>query len=144
MLELEEEDIELVEVTSSEEHANTDDIVLDLNSAEIEPLPCENPVLDRRGVAEFGSKTDFQGKLRSVSLNRIEFPNLSSTLKPFPSPSSSESSKSSNMVWEEGQWTGFKLNCHKKKKRVECLIELYDKDCVNSVQDKDIYREKLD
>ena len=48
------------------------------------------------------------------------------------------------MVWEDAAYTGYKLNCHKKKRKVESLIELYDKDSVNSVQDKDIYKQKLE
>ena len=47
------------------------------------------------------------------------------------------------MVWEEGTFTGYKLNCHKKKRKVESLIELYDKDCVTSVQDEKIFLVKL-
>ena len=92
-------------------------------------------------MAVFGRETDSQGKPRSAStsVNRVEFPELSSTLKPVRQAPP----ESSSMVWDEGAWTGFKLNCHKKKKKVENLIELYDKDCVNSVQDKDIYKEKL-
>ena len=47
------------------------------------------------------------------------------------------------MVWDEGSYTGYKLNCHKKKRKVESLIELYDKDSVNSVQDEKIFLVKL-
>ena len=48
------------------------------------------------------------------------------------------------MVWDEGAYyTGYKLNCHKRKRKVDNLIQLYDKDSVNSLQDKDIYQGDL-
>ena len=109
----------------------------------IEELPCENPILSSGGVAVFGRETDPTGKSRSAStsVNRVEFPDLSSTLQ--PQSSASNATVASTMVWEEGAYTGYKLNCHKRKRKVESLIELYDKDSVNSVQDKEIYKEKL-
>ena len=124
-----EESIDNHEENSSEESASSNDTVIELETAGIETLPCENPILNSWGVAVYGRETDSVGKPRSAStsVNRIEFPDLSSTLKPIPS---STSVVSSEMVWDEGQWTGYKLNCHKKKKKVESLIELYDKDCV--------------
>ena len=47
------------------------------------------------------------------------------------------------MSWDDASYSGFKLNCHKKKRKVLSLIELYDKDSVNTVQDKEIYKDKL-
>ena len=44
---------------------------------------------------------------------------------------------------DEGAYTAYKLNCHKKKRKVENLIQLYDKDSVNTLQDRDIYQQKL-
>ena len=134
------ENIELEE-NSSNESAGSNDTVIDLATASPDSLPCENPVISRSGVAVYGSETSSTGKVRSAStsVNRVEFPaDLSSTLQPVP-----ESTIVDKMGWDEGQWTGYKLNCHKRKKKVESLIELYDKDCVNSVQDKDIYKDKL-
>ena len=134
------ENIELEE-NSSNESAGSNDTVIDLATASPDSLPCENPVISRSGVAVYGSETSSTGKVRSAStsVNRVEFPaDLSSTLKPVP-----ESTIADKMGLDEGQWTGYKLNCHKRKKKVESLIELYDKDCVNSVQDKDIYKDKL-
>ena len=114
--------------------------VADLDG-EIDRLPCENPILNNWGVAVFGREADSTGKPRSAStsVNRIEFPDLSSTLRPV-----TNTSPASTMVWDEGSYTGYKLNCHKKKRKVDSLIELYDKDSVNSIQDKDIYKQKLD
>ena len=48
------------------------------------------------------------------------------------------------MVWEEATYTGYKLNCHKKKRKVENMIEMYDKDSVNNVGDKEICKQKLE
>ena len=130
---------ESAEDSSDQSDASSTNTVIEPTG--IETLPCENPILNSWGVAVFGSETDPTGKPRSAStsVNRVEFPDLSSTLK----PPSSNAAVASNMVWEEGTYTGFKLNCHKKKRKVENLIELYDKDSVNSVQDKEIYKEKL-
>ena len=91
----------------------------------------------------YGREVDTYGKPRSASssVNRIEFPDLSSTLR---SVTSVEASPPSTMVWEEQAYKGYKLNCHKKKRKVESLIELYDKDSVNSVQDKHIFKQKLE
>ena len=91
----------------------------------------------------YGREVDTYGKPRSAStsVNRIEFPDLSSTLR---SVTSFEASPPSTMVWEEQAYKGYKLNCHKKKRKVESLIELYDKDSVNSVQDKHIFKQKLE
>ena len=47
------------------------------------------------------------------------------------------------MSWDDASYSGFKLNCHKKKRKVLSLIELYDKDSVNTVQDKEIYKDKV-
>ena len=100
-------------------------------------LPCENPTYDSRGVAVFGKSRSV-----STSVNRVEFPATCSTLeKPVRTPVTTQVP---TMVWDEGSYTGYKLNCHKKKRKVDSLIELYDKDSVNSVQDKEIYRQKLE
>ena len=48
------------------------------------------------------------------------------------------------MVWDTPTYTGYKLNCYKKKKKVENMIELYDKDSVNNVWDKEICKQKLE
>ena len=97
--------------------------------------------MNKWGVAVFGRQADQSGKPRSAStsVNRVEFPDLTSTLR----PSSSKSTMSLPVPWEEDSYTGYKLNCHKKKRKVLNLIELYDKDSVNSVQDKEIYQHKL-
>ena len=91
-------------------------------------------------MAVFGRECNPSGKPRSAStsVNRIEFPDYSSTLKPVQ-----ETATPSTMVWDDGAYTGYKLNCHKKKRKVESLIELYDKDSVNSVQDEKIFLVKL-
>ena len=49
----------------------------------VEALPCENPIVNSWGVAVFGRETGSDGKRRSAStsVNRIEFPDLSSTLQ---------------------------------------------------------------
>ena len=107
---------------------------------DIEALPCEEPILNSWGVAVYGRETDPSGKPRSAStaVNRVEFPDLTSTLKPVK-----QTAGPSTMVWEEGSYTGFRLNCHKKKRKVESLIELYDKNSVTSVQDEKIFLVKL-
>ena len=136
------EGLELQEDSRSDS-ASSNDTVIDLAVASPGTLPCENPSLSRTGVTVYGSETDGFGKQRSAStsVKRVEFPtDLSSTLQPVPGSAAVPTAK---MVWDDSQWKGYKLNCFKKKKKVESLIELYDKDCVNSVQDKDVYREKL-
>ena len=107
---------------------------------DIGALPCENPILNSWGVAVFGREVDPTGNPRSAStaVNRIEFPDHSSTLRPVK-----ESAAPSTMVWEDGTYTGYRLNCHKKKRKVESLIELYDKNCVSNVQDEKIFLVKL-
>ena len=103
--------------------------------------------MDDWGVQVFGREVDESGKPRSAStsVNRIEFPDPNSTLR----PSSSRAVVAPPLIptmaqpWDEGVYTGYKLNCHKKKRKVMNLIELYDKDSVSSVQDKDIYKVKL-
>ena len=89
----------------------------------------------------YGAKFSHSGKIRSVStsVNRVEFPGISS-----PVPSVRESLRSPTMTWEEGTFTAKKLNCFKKKKKVEALIQLYDKNAVTSVQDERIFIKKLD
>ena len=101
------EEIEFDE-DSSNESAGSGDTVIDLATASPGILPCENPVISRSGVAVYGSETSSTGKVRSAStsVNRVEFPaDLSSTLKPVP-----ESTTVDKMGWDEGQWTGYKLN----------------------------------
>ena len=132
--------------------------VADTSEVFVEPLPCESPVLNDWGVAVFGRETDQAGNPRSAStsINRIEFPDLSSSLPFLPSDTAPAATApaatapaatapaAAIMVWDEGAYKGYKLNCFKKKRRVDSLIELYDKDSVNSVQDKDIYKQKLE
>ena len=86
-------------------------------------------------MAVYGRVTDARGKPRSAStsVNRIEFPDQQfSTLKTV------QSLINSTMVWEEATYTGYKLNCHKRKRKVENMIDMYDKDSVNNVWDKEI------
>ena len=124
----------IVDATEAEEDTT------DLFTESLSPLPCEEPILNSWGVAVFGKEFDPSGKERSAStsVNRIEFPDLSSTLE-----LTSDLVQPSTMVMDEGQYTGYKLNCHKKKKKVEGLLELYDKDSVNNVSDKEICEQTL-
>ena len=138
--------LEETEDSSDQSDASSTATVIEV-VADIEALPCENPILNSWGVAVFGREVDNTGKPRSAStsINRVEFPDLSSSL-PLPlSPLSNAPPvvASTMAVWEEGAYTGYKLNCHKKKRKVDSLIELYDKDSVNTVQDQHIYKEKL-
>ena len=48
------------------------------------------------------------------------------------------------MVCDVPTYNGYKLNCHKKKRKVENMIELYDKDSVNNAWDIDICKQKLE
>ena len=121
-----------------------DTIREDLDSDTNRELPCERPNLEiwDQGVAVFGAENNSAGKSRSssTSINRVEFINLSSTLPSLPS---TEELSDSMALWDEGAYTAYKLNCHKKKRKVENLIQLYDKDSVNTLQDRDIYQQKL-
>ena len=105
-------------------------------------LPCERPseIAWDQGALVFGESGN-QDKRRSssTSVNRVEFPDLSSTLPSIPSADNSIA-----MPWDEGAYTAYKLNCHKKKRKVENMINLYDKDSVNSLEDRNIYKQKLD
>ena len=104
-------------------------------------LPCERPseIAWDQGALVFGESGN-QDKQRSssTSVNRVEFPDLSSTLPSIPSADDSIA-----MPWDEGAYTAYKLNCHKKKRKVENMINLYDKDSVNSLEDRNIYKQKL-
>ena len=134
--------------------SSEDTVVEVLNTEEAVGLPCEQPHSNiwGEGAVVFGyqdcetdgdqdSVTDKQ-RTSSTSVNRIELhrPDLSSTLSILPAVENSDAA----MAWEEGAYTGYKLNCHKKKRKVDNLIHLYDKDAVNSLQDKEIYKQKLD
>ena len=102
-------------------------------------LPCESPVVSGSGVAVFGAESFSSGRSRSVStsVNRVQFPeDLSST---FLFANTIE-----GVIMDEASYKGYKLNCFKKKRKVDSLIELYDKDCVNSLQDRDIFKQKLE
>ena len=136
------------ETSEDNTSSNSDDTIIEVVGNPLEDvvnsLPCENPTYDSRGVAVFGRQADNKGKPRSVStsINRVEFPDTCSTLeKPVRAL---DNTQAPMMVWDEGSYTGYKLNCHKKKRKVDSLIELYDKDSVNSVQDKEIYKQKLE
>ena len=48
------------------------------------------------------------------------------------------------MVCDVPTYNGYKLNCHKKKRKVENMIELHDKDSLNNAWDIDICKEKLE
>ena len=89
----------------------------------------------------FGREVDQLGNPRSAStsINRIQFPDPNSTLKPVEETTAPPST----MVWDDGAYKGYKLNCYKKKRKVESLIELYDKDSITSVQDEKIFKDKF-
>ena len=136
-LENQEEDFEetsFVDVIAEEEF-------LDQNELETsQPLPCEHPSISSGGIQVFGGVVDSSWKPRSysTSINRVEFPCFSPTLSPIR-----EHRQQSSMVWDEGTYNAKKLNCFKKKKKVEGLILLYDKEAVTSIQDEKIYENKL-
>ena len=98
---------------------------VELNSIEEEPpvekLPCEVPSVSSSGVLVFGGNPGPSERVRSVStsVNRVEFPNLASTLQSIPSCSSS---LNTNMVWDDASYSDYKLNCHKKKRKVLSLM----------------------
>ena len=46
-------------------------------------------------------------------------------------------------MWDEGTYNAKKLNCFRKKKKVEGLILLYDKETVTRIQDEKNYENKL-
>ena len=48
------------------------------------------------------------------------------------------------MVWFAPTYNTYKLNCHMKKRKVENMIQLYDKDSVNNAWDMDICKQKLE
>ena len=106
----------------------------------VSPLPCEDPSLNPWGGVVYGKEVDPAGNSRSAStgVNRIEFPDTFSTLKPRR-----EANTKSRMVWDQGTYTGYKLNCHKKKRKVESMVELFNKDSITSVQDEKIFMVKL-
>ena len=113
-------------MNDSEETEDT--IREDLDSNANRELPCERPNFDvwDQGVAVFGAENNSAGKSRSssTSINRVEFINLSSTLPSLPSR---EELSDSMALWDEGAYTAYKLNCHKKKRKVENLIQFKDK-----------------
>ena len=137
--------LEETETSRSEHSENSDDPdELFSEGDEIDILPCENPIVNNWGVAVYGRQADPSGNPRSAStsINRIEFPDPNSTLNRSSSKVVALTSKMS-LPWEEDSYSGYKLNCHKRKRKVLNMIELYDKDSVNSIQDKDIYQQKL-
>ena len=107
------------ELSEDNTSSNSEDTVIEVVENHLEDvvrsLPCENPTYDHRGVAVFGREVDSKGKSRSVStsINRVEFPDSCSTLeKPVRTL---DITQAPTMVWEDGVYTGYKLNCHKKK-----------------------------
>ena len=88
------------------------------------PLPCENPGLESwdDDAVVFGQDnsahfTPSSSRRRSVStsVNRIEIPDLSSTLY-HQDPLEEEVLE--NMVWDAQQYNGYKLNCNKKQMKL--------------------------
>ena len=108
----------------------------------ISPLPCEEPSFSSSGVAVFGRKSESGGRVRteSISVNRIDFPGVLATFRQDTLDSLLDPALDK---MEEASYKGFKLNCFKKKRKVDSMIELYDKECVNSLQDREIYKQKL-
>ena len=92
------------------------------------------------GGVVYGGEVDPAGNSRSAStaVNRIEFPDTFSTLKPRK-----EAITKPRMVWDQGTYTAYKLNCHKRKRKVESMVELFNKDSITSVQDEKIFMVKL-
>ena len=138
-----EEDSSLSNSSTSSSTTSADTVLTLVNeetlSHLVSALPCESPVVSGSGVAVFGTESFSSGRSRSVStsVNRVQFPeDLSST---FLCLTTAE-----GVIMDEASYKGYKLNCFKKKRKVESLIELYDKDCVNSLQDRDIFKQKLE
>ena len=104
------------------------------------PLPCEDPSLNPWGGVVYGRDVDHDGSARSAStaVNRIEFPDTSSTLR-----KGKEAINRSTMTWDQNTYKGYKLNCIKKKGKVESMIELFNEDSITSVQDKEIFKSEL-
>ena len=132
---------DLEEASSLETFVDTEDTTEDQDL--FSPLPCEEPSVSSSGVAVFGRRSESEDRIRtqSISVNRVNFPHADLTCRPellnleLPVV---------QIKMDEASYKGFKLNCFKRKRKVENMIELYDKECVNSLQDKDIYQKKLD
>ena len=132
---------DLEESSSLETFVDTEDTTEDQDL--FSPLPCEEPSVSSSGVAVFGRRSESEDRIRtqSISVNRVNFPHAHLTCRPellnleLPVV---------QIKMDEASYKGFKLNCFKRKRKVENMIELYDKECVNSLQDKDIYQKKLD
>ena len=109
----------------------------------ISPLPCEDPSLSASGVTVFGRRSESEGRVRteSTSVNRVDFLGVFATVRQGPLELLLDLSQD---TMEEASYKGFKLNCFKKKRKVDSMLELYDKECVNSLQDREIYKQKLE
>ena len=127
-------------------------------------LPCVRPKVSQwdteSQVVVFGDQNE---SIVSATVNRVEFifpNNLSTIMAEDPNNIDVEQIEGGNIageeseniddieqsdpIWTEGSYKAYLLNCHKKKRKVLNLIQLYDRAAVSSLQDKDIYKQKLE